>query len=130
MLNVKKRNGDLVSFDIKKIEVVIQKAFEATEKIYSDDIIALLALRVSSNFQNKIRDEVINVEDIQDAVEVVLIQAGYADVAKAFILYREQHKKIREAKKTLINYADLVDNYLNVKDWRVKENSTVTYSVG
>jgi anaerobic ribonucleoside-triphosphate reductase len=130
MLNVKKRNGVLVTFDIKKIENVIKKAFEATEKVYSDDIIVLLALRVSANMQNKIHDEVVNVEDIQDSVEIVLIQAGYADVAKAYILYREQHKKIREAKTSLINYADLVNNYLKVNDWRVKENSTVTYSVG
>ena len=130
MLQVKKRNGVLVAFDISKIENVIRKAFEGQSKIYTEDIIKLLALRVTSQFQDKIHNQIVNVEDIQDIVEIVLIQAGYIDVAKGFILYREQHKKIRIAKETLINYADIVNNYLNVKDWRVKENSTVTYSIG
>ena len=130
MIKVKKRNGVLVDFDLNKIENVIEKAFEATGKVYSEQIINLLALRVTALMQPKTKDGAVDVEDIQDSVEIALIQAGYNDVAKAYILYREQHKKVRDAKATLINYVDIVDNYLKINDWRVKENSTVTYSVG
>ena len=75
-------------------------------------------------------DNSISVEEIQDCVEVVLIQANYTDVAKSYILYRKQHEKIRNATETLLDYKSTVNNYLNINDWRVKENSTVTYSVG
>ncbi len=130
MLNVKKRDGSVVSFDLKKIEAAIEKAFIAVNKNYSSDIIECLALRVTSDFNSKVKDDVIDVEDIQDSVEVVLIQASYVDVAKAYILYRKQHENIRNVKSTIIDYKDTVNNYLKVNDWRVKENSTVTYSVG
>jgi len=130
MLNVKKRDGKIVDFDLKKIEVAIEKAFVALDKNYTDDIIELLALRVFSNIDNKIKGEQVSVEDIQDSVEVVLIQAGYIDVAKAYILYRKQHEKMRNIKSTFLDYKDTVNNYLKINDWRVKENSTVTYSVG
>ena len=69
-------------------------------------------------------------ESIQDSVENVLVQAGYADVAKAYILYRKQREKIRNMKSTILDYKEIVDSYVKVEDWRVKENSTVTYSVG
>lgn len=129
-LQVRKRNGDLAAFDLRKIEVAIEKAFDAVEKIYTKDIIELLALRVCSDFVNKVVDNVISVEDIQDSVEVVLIQASYVDVAKAYILYRKQHEKLRNMKSTILDYKTTVDNYIKVNDWRVKENSTVTYSIG
>ena len=130
MLRVKKRNGNIVAFDIKKIEDAIEAAFIDVKKEYSKDIIELLALRVTSNFMPKTKDGIITIEDIQDSVEVVLIQASYDDVAKSYILYRKQHENIREVKSTLLNYKDTVNNYLKIADWRVKENSTVTYSVG
>ena len=130
MLRVKKRNGNIVAFDIKKIEDAIEAAFIDVKKEYSKDIIELLALRVTSNFMPKTKDGIITIEDIQDSVEVVLIQASYEDVAKSYILYRKQHENIREVKSTLLNYKDTVNNYLKIADWRVKENSTVTYSVG
>lgn len=130
MLRVKKRNGNIVNFDITKIEDAIEAAFKDVNKEYSKDIIQLLALRVTSNFMSKTKDGIVTVEDIQDSVEVVLIQASYEDVAKQYILYRKQHENIRQAKDTLVNYKDIVDNYLKINDWRVKENSTVTYSVG
>lgn len=130
MLSVKKRDGKIVEFDIHKIENAIAKAFEAVNKSYSKDIIELLALRVTADFNSKAVKNVISVEDIQDSVEVVLIQASYADVAKAYILYRKQHEKMRNIKSTILDYKDVVNNYLKVNDWRVKENSTVTYSVG
>ncbi len=130
MYNVIKRDGTIKDFDISKIVDAIKKAFEATKKEYNDSIIDFLALRVTAHFQSKIKDGNIGVEDIQDSVETVLIQAGYDEVAKAYILYRRQHENVRNAKNTLLDYKSLVNNYLKINDWRVKENSTVTYSVG
>ncbi len=130
MLYVKKRDNTLVEFDIKKIENAIRRAFDAENKAYTEDVIELLALRVVADIQSKVVDESVTVEDIQDSVELVLIQACYADVAKAYILYRRQHEKMRNMKKTIVDYKDTINNYLNIMDWRVKENSTVTYSVG
>ncbi|MEG2015407.1 MAG: anaerobic ribonucleoside-triphosphate reductase, partial [Clostridia bacterium] len=130
MLSVKKRDGGVVSFDLKKIKIAMEKAFQAVGKSYTDEIIDLLSLKVCANFDSKVKDEVLSVEDIQDSVEVVLIQASYVDVAKAYILYRKQHEKIRNARETMIDYKSIVDNYLKINDWRVKENSTITYSVG
>src|SRR5574344_1506384 len=130
MLQVKKRDGSVVDFDIKKIENAMSRAFVAEHKTVTDDVIELLALRVTANFNPKIANDQINVEDIQDSVEIVLIQAGYVGVAKSYMDYRAKHAQLREIKKTELDYAALVDNYLHVNDWRVKENSTVTYSVG
>ena len=130
MLNVKKRDGNVVPFDLTKIEDAIEKAFVAVKKIYTPEIIELLALKVTAGFTDKVEDNMIHVEDIQDNVEIVLIQAGYVDVSKAYILYRKQHENIRNAKATYLDYKDTVNNYLKINDWRVKENSTVTYSVG
>ena len=130
MLNVKKRDGIIVEFDLKKIEDAIEKAFISVNKVYTPEMIELLALRVSANFNDKVVDNTISVEDIQDIVEIVLIQADFTDVAKSYILYRKQHENIRKAKETFLDYKGTVDNYLNINDWRVKENSTVTYSVG
>ncbi len=130
MYTVMKRDGTVADFDIAKISKAITRAFEAQDKQYHPSIIDLLALKVTADFEPKIKNDQIQVEDIQDSVEAVLIQAGYADVAKAYILYRKQREKIRNMKSTILDYKDLVDSYLNVTDWRVKENSTVTYSVG
>ena len=130
MLYVKKRDGKIVEFDLQKIKYAIAKAFDALNKSYTSDIIELLALKVTANFSDKVVKETISVEDIQDSVEVVLIQASYEDIAKAYILYRKQHEKMRNIKSTILDYKDAVNNYLKINDWRVKENSTVTYSVG
>ena len=130
MYQVIKRDGKLTDFNLKKIAEAITKAFEATNKQFHPDIIDFLALRVTSDFEPKINNGTIAVEDIQDSVESVLVQAGYGDVAKAYILYRKQREKIRNMKSTILDYKDLVDSYVKVTDWRVKENSTVTYSVG
>ena len=130
MINVIKRDGKVVDFDLSKISEAMKKAFKATEKEYNTDILELLALRVTSDFQKKMREGLIGVEDIQDSVEHVLEQAGYTDVAKAYILYRKQHESIRNVSQTVLDYKKVIDNYLKVNDWRVKENSTVTYSVG
>ena len=130
MYQVVKRDGAVAEFNISKISLAITKAFQATNKEFNPDIIDLLALRVTADYQKKIKEGKITVEDIQDSVEAVLSEAGYADVAKAYILYRKQREKIRNLKSTMLDYKALVDNYLQVADWRVKENSTVTYSVG
>ena len=130
MYQVVKRDGKIVDFDISKISVAITKAFEALGKQYHPSVVDLISLHVTSDFESKIKDDKITVEDIQDSVEKVLSESGYADVAKAYILYRKQREKVRNVNSALLNYKDLVDNYLKINDWRVKENSTVTYSVG
>ena len=130
MYRVMKRDGSTVEFDVSKISAAMIKAFEAVEREYHISIINMLALQVTSDFSPKIKDGIIAVEDIQDSVEKVLSAAGYSDIAKAYILYRKQREKIRNVNSALLNYKDLVDNYLKINDWRVKENSTVTYSVG
>ncbi len=130
MYQVVKRDGAVAQFEIGKISAAITKAFEALGKQYHPSVMDMLALRVTADFEPKIKDDLISVEDIQDSVEAVLSEAGYADVAKAYILYRKQREKVRNVGSTLLNYKELVDNYLQINDWRVKENSTVTYSVG
>ena len=130
MYRVTKRDGTIAEFDIAKISAAITKAFDAMGKQYHPSVMDMLALRVTAEFEPKIKDELVAVEDIQDCVEKVLSEAGYADVAKAYILYRKQREKVRNVGSALLNYKDLVDNYLQINDWRVKENSTVTYSVG
>jgi len=130
MYQVLKRDGRMVAFDLAKITAAITKAFESQNKNYNRDIVEMLALKVTADFEGKIKDGVVSVEDIQDSVETVLIQAGYADVVKAYILYRTQHAKIRNIKSTILDCTEIVNSYVHLTDWRVKENSTVTYSVG
>ena len=130
MYQVIKRDGSVSEFDIAKISAAIAKAFEAKGKNTHPSVIDLIALHVTADFEDKIKDDKISVEAIQDSVEKVLSESGYADVAKAYILYRRQREKIRNINSTLLNYKDIVDNYLRINDWRVKENATVTYSVG
>ena len=130
MYQVQKRDGKVIDFSLDKITKAITMAFEAQEKDYHPAVIDFLALKVTADFEPKVKEGLIAVEDIQDSVENVLVQAGYSDVAKAYILYRRQRAKLREVKNTALDYASLVDGYLKINDWRVKENSTVTYSVG
>ncbi len=130
MFQVIKRDGSKADFTLTKINDAIMKAFTATQMSYNNDIIDLLALRVTADFQKKVENDEIHVEDIQDSVERVLGQAGYEKVAKAYILYRKQREKMRAMKSTILDYKDVVNSYVKVEDWRVKENSTVTYSVG
>lgn len=130
MFRVVKRDGEVADFNLGKISDAITKAFEASQKEFNEDMTSLLGLRVTADFQGKIKDGVIDVESIQDSVENVLVQAGYGDVAKAYILYRKQREKIRNMKSTILDYKEIVNSYVKVEDWRVKENSTVTYSVG
>ncbi|MCR5303507.1 MAG: ribonucleoside triphosphate reductase [Lachnospiraceae bacterium] len=130
MYEVTKRDGSPAAFDIEKINRAITKAFEATDTQYTPGVIELLSLRVTADFEPRIKGGMIAVEDIQDSAERVLSDAGYADVAKAYILYRKSREQVRNVSSSVLDYKKIVDNYLDVADWRVKENSTVTYSVG
>src|SRR5665647_532390 len=130
MYQVVKRDGKIIDFKLEKISSAIMMAFESQERQFHPSVIDFLALKVTADFEPKIKDCLIAVEDIQDSVESVLVQAGYADIAKAYILYRRQREKLRNIKSTILDYKEIVDSYVKVTDWRVKENSTVTYSVG
>ena len=130
MYQVVKRDGKTVAFDLQKISNAIKKAFDSIEKPFDDNVIDFISLKVTADFVSKVEDGKISVEDIQDSVEKVLGEAGYGDVAKSYILYRRQREKMRNMKSTVLDYKKIVDNYLHLNDWRVKENSTVTYSVG
>ena len=130
MYDVIKRDGKKVSLDLTKISRAIIQAFEACEKSYHQDVIDFLVLKVTADFEPKVIDHTVTVENIQDSVEAVLSRAGYEDVAKAYILYRKQREKVRNISATMVDYKSIVDDYLQINDWRVKENSTVTYSVG
>ena len=130
MYKVRKRDGRLTRFDLERISTAVTKAFDATKTPHNTDIINLLTLQVTSDFASKVKNGEISVEDIQDSVEAVLQRSGYAPVAKAYILYRKSREKLRKIRSTMLDYKKLVDGYLRVSDWRVKENSTVTYSVG
>lgn len=130
MYRIQKRDGAVADFDIGRIVGAIRKAFDATETRYNDSVIDFLALKVTSDFQDKIRNDLIAVEDIQDSVEAVLSRSGYESAAKAYILYRKQRENLRNLKGSFLNYRDTVNQYLEAADWRVKENATVTYSVG
>ena len=130
MYKVTKRDGRTVDFNLTRISNAITKAFDATKIPYNSDIINMLSLMVTADYSGKIVNDTIEVEAIQDSVEAVLQRAGYAEVAKAYILYRKNREKLRSMSSTILDYKGLVDGYLKVADWRVKENSTVTYSVG
>ena len=121
MIEVVKRDGEIAEFNLSKITEAIKKAFKATAKEYNHEILELLSLRVTADFQNKMKDGKISVEEIQDSVEHVLEQTGYTEVAKAYILYRKQREKVRNVNSALLNYKELVDNYLQINDWRAKE---------
>ena len=130
MYKVRKRDGKIVPFEIEKIKSAITKAFDAEKVNYDENVIDFLALKVTAAFESSVKNNIIDVEIIQDKVEEVLSQAGYTQVAKAYILYRKLHEKQRAMESTILDYKQVVNSYINVTDWRVKENSTVTYSVG
>ena len=114
MFQVIKREGEVTDFTLTKISDAIMKAFNATDVQYNNDVVDLLALRVTADFQGKVKDDGIHVEDIQDSVEKVLEQAGYAEAAKAFILYRKQREKMRTMTSTILDYKDVVNSYVKI----------------
>ncbi len=127
---LRKRSGEIVPFEIAKISKAIEKAFVSTKNLYNEDILQILSLRVVSKSQSNIVDGIIFIEDIQDNVEKTLEEAGFSEVAKAYILYRKQRENLRGIDKNMLDFAETVNNYLKQYDWRVKENSTVSYSIG
>ena len=130
MYRVQKRDGKIVDFDLSKITAAITKAFIDEKIAYNDDIITAIALRASADFAGKVRNGIVSIEDIQDSVEKALAESGYHIVAKSYILYRKQREKVRNMKTSFMDYKKVVDGYLKLDDWRVKENSTVSYSLG
>lgn len=130
ILSIQKRDGSVVPFEIGKIQSAIEKAFIATDMVFTDDILELLSLRAISKFQPEIENGIIHLEKVQDAVEKALVEAGFAETAKAYILYRKQHEKIRNFDKNMLDFSRTVNDYLDRSDWRVRENSTVSYSIG
>ena len=130
MYQVKKRNGDLEMFELGKIKSAIKRTFESCNRNYQDSIIETLSIKAIANAEKKVSNDILSVEDIQDSVESILMGYGYEDVSKAYILYRKQHEKARNAKDTVLDYKKLIEGYTKAEDWRVKENSTVTYSLG
>ena len=130
MIQVEKRDGMIVEFDIKKISAAIQKAFRSTHTDTDSEILDLLALRVSADIQSKIQEGLISVEQIQDSVEKVLSFSGYTEASKAYILYRKQRENVRRIKDTAIDYSNLVDSYLNETTVHDQETSLETFSLG
>ncbi len=134
LTKVKKRNGSTAPFNAGKIENAVAQAFMATEEIGARDLSTMaraIELMVETQIKENGGTESPTVEEIQDQVEATLMKCGYAKTAKAYILYRNQHSRVRETRNTLLDYKKLVDGYIGTeKDWRVKENSTVTLSVG
>ena len=122
-----KRNGQSVPFETDKIVKAISAANESTNELTLEEIVNIAS---KVYLQYKLAEDGLTVEQIQDYVEIFLMEAGAYKTAKAYILYRKQHQNIRNSKETLLNYKDVMDSYLKVNDWRVKENATVTYSVG
>jgi ribonucleoside-triphosphate reductase len=126
-IQIKKRDGSIVNFNPSKITTAIFKAAEVVGGKDKKEA-ERLSNKVVELINSKFKGDVPNVEDIQDTVEKVLIEEGHAKTAKAYILYREQHKKIREAKSTFVNVENTIGNYINRSDWKVNENSNEAFS--
>ncbi len=126
---IRKRDGRIVPFYPEKITDAIYKAAQAvggsdrnTAQAISDSIIGILNIIYKDG-------RIPTVENVQDLVEKMLIERGHAKVAKAYIIYREQHRKIREGKSLLTEGLELIESYLDRSDWRVNENSNMSYSL-
>ncbi len=132
MLQVLKRNGTAEPFDIDKIKTAVRQALVASKTEVTDDVLNLLVLRITSKAQKFVDNElmIVDIERIQDCAEEVLSESGFFKAAKEYILYREKHDRVRKITQTSLDYKDVVNSYIRVEDWRVKENSTVTYSIG
>ena len=127
-MQVVKRNGEVVEFNLDKIINAMEKAFNSVRGFAPIGKIKAIASYIQAECEAM--DRSATVEEIQDMVENELMTHGFSDVAKAYILYRHQHENVRETKATLLDATNIVEKYVKVEDWRVKENSTVTYSVG
>ncbi|MCE1189837.1 MAG: ribonucleoside triphosphate reductase [Ignavibacteria bacterium] len=124
--NVKKRNGNIVAFDISKIFTALRKAGSSTGE-FNDDIARLYTIKTANLIHQLFVEKIPTVENIQDCVEEILLSSPFKKTAKSYILYREQHARIREL--TSQSHVDLIDSYLSKSDWKVNENSNMSYSL-
>ncbi|KAB3535294.1 ribonucleoside triphosphate reductase [Alkaliphilus pronyensis] len=125
---IQKRNGEIVDFDLNKIKDAI---FAAAQSVGGKDEVksARLTKIVSDIINETYRASIPSVEDIQDVVEKVLIEEGHAKTAKAYILYRKKHEEIREVKNLFMDAEKMVEEYVNLEDWRVNENANMGFSL-
>jgi len=122
------RAGAYVPFDSGRILVAISKAAQATGEFAMDRAAALCSCVVAQLHLKK--GDVFSIEDIQDAVEFTLMQAGHFKTARAYILYREQHRALRERKQTFVEVSSSIEEYIDKLDWRVNANANQGYSLG
>ncbi len=124
-----KRSGRVVPFDQKKIAIAVSKAFAATGEGSMAEAQKVSEKVVQSLNKNYKKGFVPTIEELQDVIEKVLMILDFEETAKAYILYREQHRKIRAVKESISEAVDLVDSYISRADWRVKENSNMEFSL-
>jgi ribonucleoside-triphosphate reductase len=123
---IRKRDGRLVKFDAQKITNAIAKAGSATAE-FDDETARKLTIKVLTCADRLFDTEIPSVEEIQDIVEEVLLSSPYRKTAKAYIIYREQHARLRDIANKM--EVDLVDQYLKKSDWKINENSNMDYSL-
>ena len=123
---IRKRDGRIVKFDPEKITNAIAKAGAATEE-YDSGTARRLTIKVLTLAEQLLGDRIPSVEEIQDIVEEILLQSPYRKTAKAYIIYRDQHARLREVINKM--EVDLVDQYLQKADWKINENSNMDYSL-
>ncbi|MCG2809514.1 MAG: ribonucleoside triphosphate reductase, partial [Candidatus Portnoybacteria bacterium] len=126
---VEKRDGRIVDFDQSKITSAVFKALTATKeggkgiaKKLSDQVVGLLNRRFK-------KDDIPQIEKIQDIVEEIFITNDYAETAKRYIIYREQRRRVREASTAIDEAVEMIDKYIQELDWQVKENANMAYSL-
>lgn len=130
-LKVTKRNGDVVAFDASKISKSIEKAGQVTGEFNANTAGILTSWVLNSiSMECSGPGQVPTIEQIQDEVERTLINAKYVKTARAYIIYREQHRVMREDKRTVVDVVSSVDEYLSQNDWRVNANANQGYSLG
>ena len=128
--SVRKRGGRIVAFDQKRIDAAIMRAFQAVISGVHADRVRALGRKVTDLLADRYRPQACpTVEQVQDAVEEVLILAGEVQVAKAYILYRHQRSEVRDTTQLLLDGMKLVDDYVDRADWRVSENANMNYSL-
>lgn len=132
---IRKRDGKLVTYNKSKITNAINKAIHAVENKLNELDSCKQSIILANEVENMLYEQydgqrVPSVEEIQDFVETILVKNNLPNVAKAFILYRDQHAKIRDTKEMILNISTTMDGYLNQSDWRVNENSNINYSLG
>lgn len=129
-IKVEKRDGSQTAFDAAKIRTAILQAGQATGELDESEAQLLTAQVVKVLAHTGYRHQIPDIERIQDIVEQVLISANHLQTARAYIVYREQHKKLRQDRRTLVDVSTSVNEYLERADWRVSANANQGYSLG